>query len=341
MPGLRASLGVAQESTVGTIMTPNRSFEFESETLQLKKTIVQGQGLRAGVKFDRAARRSFTTRDVGGGFTMDLPTKGGGILLKNMLGSVATAVQQGATAAWTQNHQPGTLNGLSMTVQKGVMEEATGTIVPFTYNGVKVVDWTISCKVGDIVSLQLNLDAWNEVTTTALAATAYIAQSGVFNFTQGVLSIGGTPTTTGTPGVVDVTGGTPVSSVTAASVKGTNKISQARFFFGSSGIKAEQIENGYPTLTGQLDAEFVTQAAMYTAFATDAPLTLELEFQGPLIAGSYHYALDIIIPRLYLDGESPKVSGPDVVKQTCGFTALDDQQNPVIQIGYTTTDTAV
>jgi hypothetical protein len=339
MPGLRASLGVAQESTVGTIATPSRSFEFASETLQLKKTIVQGQGLRAGVKFDRAARRSFTTRDVGGGFTMDLPTKGAGILLKNMLGSTATAVQQGATAAWIQNHQPGTLNGLSMTVQKGVMEEATGTIVPFTYNGVKVTDWTIDCKVGGIVTLQCNLDAWNEVTTTALAATAYIAQSGVFNFTQGTLSIGGSPTTTG--GVVSVAGGTPVSSVTAASVKGTNKISQARYFFGSAGIKAEQIENGYPTLTGQLDAEFVTQAAMYTAFSTDAPLTLELQFVGPVIAGSYHYALDIIIPRLYLDGESPKVSGPDVVKQTCGFTSLDDQINPVVQIGYTTTDTAV
>src|SRR5664279_3193836 len=339
MPGLRASLGVAQEIVVGTIAVPARSFEFETESLALKKTIVQGQGLRAGVKFDRAARRSFTTRDVGGGITMDLPTKGAGILLKNMLGSVATAVQQLSTTAYTQNHQPGTLNGLSMTVQKGVMEEATGTIVPFTYNGVKVVDWTIDAKVGGIVSLQLNLDAWNEVTTTALAATAYIAQSSVFNFTQGTLSMGGSPTTSG--GVVSVSGGTPVSSVTAASVKGTNKISQARYFFGSSGIKAEQIENGYPTLTGQLAAEFVTQAAMYTAFASDAPLTLELQFVGPVIAGSYHYALDVFIPRLYLDGESPKVTGPDVVKQTCGFTALDDQINPVIQIGYTTTDTAV
>jgi len=338
MPGLRASLGVAQETVVGTIAVPARSFEFETESLALKKTIVQGQGLRAGVKFDRASRRAFTTRDVGGGFTMDLPTKGAGILFKNMLGSTATAVLLG-TQAYIQNHQPGTLNGLSMTVQKGVMEESTGTIVPFTYNGVKVVDWTIDAKVGGIVSLQLNLDAWNEVTTTTLAATAYIAQSSVFNFTQGTLSMGGTPTTTG--GVVDVTGGTPVSSVTAANVKGTNKLSQARYFFGSSGIKAEQIENGYPTLTGQLAAEFVTQAAMYTAFAADAPLTLELEFVGPLIAGSYHYGLDIIIPRLYLDGESPKVTGPDVVKQTCGFTALDDQINPVIQIGYTTTDTAV
>jgi len=339
MPGLRASLGVAQESTVGTIATPSRSFEFETESLALKKTIVQGQGLRAGVKFDRASRRAFTTRDVGGGFTMDLPTKGAGILFKNMLGSTATAVQQGATAAWTQNHQPGTLNGLSMTVQKGVMEESTGTIVPFTYNGVKVVDWTIDSKVGGIVSLQLNLDAWNEVTTTALAATAYIAQSSVFNFTQGTLSMGGSPTTSG--GIVSVSGGTQVSSVTAASVKGTNKISQARYFFGSSGVKAEQIENGYPTLTGQLAAEFVTQAAMYTAFASDAPLTLELKFVGPLIASTYYYTLDVIIPRLYLDGESPKVTGPDVVKQTCGFTALDDQINPVIQIGYTTTDTAV
>src|SRR5664279_724782 len=204
MPGLRASLGVAQEQIVGTVAVPSRSFEFETESLALKKTIVQGQGLRAGVKFDRSSRRAYTTRDVGGGFTMDLPTKGAGILFKNMLGSTATAVQQGSTVAYTQNHQPGTLNGLSMTVQKGVMEESTGTPVPFTYNGVKVVDWTIACKVGDIVSLQLNLDAWNEVTTTALAATAYIAQSGVFNFTQGTLSMGGTMSLAG--GVVSVSG---------------------------------------------------------------------------------------------------------------------------------------
>jgi hypothetical protein len=339
MPGLRASLGVAQEQIVGTAAVPSRSFEFESETLALKKTVVQGQGLRAGVKFDRASRRAYTTRDVNGGFTMDFPTKGAGILLKNMLGSTATAVQQSSSGAYTQNHQPGTLNGLSMTVQKGVMEESTGTIVPFTYNGVKVVDWTIACKVGGIVSLQLNLDAWNEVTTTVLANTAYIAGSSVFNFTQGTLLMGGTLSLSG--GIVSVSNATAVSSVTAASVKGTNKISQARYFFGSNGIKAEQIENGYPTLTGQLDAEFVTQAAMYTAFATDAPLTLELKFVGPVIAGAYNYTLDIIIPRLYLDGESPKVSGPDVVKQTCGFTALDDQINPVVQIGYTTSDAAV
>jgi hypothetical protein len=49
--------------------------------------------------------------------------------------------------------------------------------------------------------------------------------------------------------------------------------------------------------------------------------------------------LDIIVPNIKLDGETPKVGGPAVVTQAVSFTGLDDETNPQIQITYQTLDT--
>jgi hypothetical protein len=346
--GLGGQLGMIQEVTPGTVLSPTKFYEFTSESLVLKKTILQGVGIRPGGQFNRSSRRAYTQRDINGGIVMDLPTKGAGFLLQQCLGSFntgATPVQQGASAAYLQTHLPGSLAGKAFSVQKGV-PDITGTVTPLNYPGCKVIDWTIDCKVGGIVTLNLNLDAVDEVPTTpALASPSYIANSGVFNFSQGTLTQGGTVSTTAN--VTSVSGGTTAASVSGVSVKGKNAFDVARFFYGSNGRKAEQIENGYRDITGQVDAEFVSMAAFYTAMAADTDLALELKFVGPLIASTYYYTLDIILPAVRLESGSPVIAGPAILKQALPFTALDAQvgttttAQPVIQISYTSTDTAI
>jgi hypothetical protein len=79
---------------------------------------------------------------------------------------------------------------------------------------------------------------------------------------------------------------------------------------------------------------------MYNAFAQDTTTSLELTFVGPTVSTS-NYLLDIIIPNIKLDGESPKVGGPGVVTQAVPFTGLDDEATVPIQITYQSEDTAI
>ena len=56
-----ASIGIAKESVYKTGVTPTRWLEFTDESLGWDKTIVQGQGLRAGSDVARSARRVIPT----------------------------------------------------------------------------------------------------------------------------------------------------------------------------------------------------------------------------------------------------------------------------------------
>jgi hypothetical protein len=87
--GLDTQISATAESTYGVApsLAAARSYEFKSETLELKKTTVQGQGLAAGHLYDRTRRRVLTNYDVSGGITMDCPTRQLAFWLQQMVGS--------------------------------------------------------------------------------------------------------------------------------------------------------------------------------------------------------------------------------------------------------------
>jgi hypothetical protein len=80
---------------------------------------------------------------------------------------------------------------------------------------------------------------------------------------------------------------------------------------------------------------------MYNAFAGDTALALELKFTGPTVgtSGGAPELLDILIPNIKLDAESPKAGGPALVTQAVAWTGLDDEVNNQIQITYQSLDT--
>lgn len=354
--GLNSQLLGITEATFGVAptLTNPTCWEFKSETLEGKKTTVQGEGLHAGGLYNRARRRVLTNWDAGGGIVMDLPSNKLNLLLKMMMGSADTSVlatngtlaQIASTTAWSAVHIPGNVEGHSFTLQKGVPTTA-GVVQPFTYVGCKVTDWEIACQTGEIAQLTLTVDARNELggagnsdplngSVPALGTWTDPATD-LFHFREATLSTGATVTTTSNVSSGNFTGDA-LGQVKSISVKQSMALDTTRYFLGSNGFKGEQIENGLRSITGSFVIEWDT-TAMYNAFAADTPMSLLLSFVGPQIGVSTHNEeLDILIPAIKLDGEAPKIPGPAVVTQSVNFSGLDDETNNPIQITYTTSD---
>ncbi len=353
--GIGAQVIMAPETTYGVApsLAAAQPYEFNTESLELKKTIVQGKGLHAGGLHNRGARRVLTNYMTAGSISMDLPTRYLNQLLFQMFGSkgqaAATLTEDGTTGAQKAIHAPGSLLGTSMCIQKGV-PSVDGTVAnPFTYVGQKLTDWEISVATGAIATLATTWDGRNELggvgnndplnaSVPALGTFTELASNNVFHFREATLFTGGTCTTTS--GITTVTGQVPAGNVKSANIKYAFKLDTTRYFLGSAGFKAEQIESDYRDITGQFVVEWLNNEAMYDAFLTDTPTSLLLQFQGPLIGtGSDHSSLSILVPQVFLEGEAPKVGGPAVVTQTVPFTGLDDSVNNAIQATYITLDT--
>jgi len=272
-----------------------------------------------------------------------------------MIGSygqtAATPTQIATSGVYTQVHQPGSLQGHSFCVQVGV-PATDGTVEPKTHVGCKVESWTLSCEVNQIAQLELTLDTRNELagagnsdplngSVPALATPAYTAGMQLFHFREATLYTGGTPTLTS--GVVSLAGETAAGNVKKCSIQHSVGMDKERFFLGSQGFKAEQLENAFRKISGSFDVEWLSTEAMYNAFAADSTTSLELKFVGPIIgsSGSNTMLMDVIIPNIKLDGESPKVNGPAVVQQAVPYTGLDDQATTQIQFTYQSTDSSL
>ena len=362
--GIATQVVYKQETTYGVApsFSTNEPLEIKNETLELKKTTVQGQGLHAGGRYNRTARRVLTNWDAGGGIVADLPTRFIGTLIENMIGSfgytLVTPTQIGSSGIYKSVHWPNTpfLQGHSLSFQKGV-PSADGTVEPFTYVGCKISDWEIAVATGSLAQLTLTLDARNELAgpypnggaaasndplnsaTPALATFNSTPGSGMdlssFHFREATLHTGGTPTVGSN--IVSLSGSSSPSNIKSISIKHSVSLDNSRFFVGNAGFKAEQLENGFANISGQFVVEWLAAETMYAAFAGDTTTSLQLTLTGPTVGGQT-YLFDIILPNIKLEGEAPKVSGPQVVTQSVNFTALDDESTTPIQITYQSED---
>jgi hypothetical protein len=336
------------------LATTTKFSAFKSETLELKKTTAQGIGLLAGKLHGQAARRVVTEWTAGGGVVMDLPARGLQQWLQAMFSSYgqtpATLTEDGATLAYSATHAPGPAAGNSFCLQKGVPAVDTGTVEPFTYVGCKISEWEIAVAKSEIAQLTVTIEARNElggamnsdplnVSLPGLVTYVPPPAGGVFTFLEGSVFTGGTCSTTS--GVTTVASPVKAANIRAATVKYSIPLDETRFNMGNAGFKSEQVDNNLRVPSGSLTAEWLSSESRYNAFAADTPTTFQLNFIGPSIgSGSDFSTLSILIPDIFLDGETPKVGGPEVVQQTLPWTGLDDGTNNVIQALYWTLDAA-
>lgn len=320
MGDIAHQFGLAEETVWGTPVTPTRFLEFTTESLQRRQNIATSAGIRSGRRYGGQGRR-ITRHDAGGSVTTEVARSGFGLLFEHLLGGAASVNTVGTV--WTHTFTPGSLLDKSLTLQKGV-DQGDGTVQAFTYPGSKILSGDFSVAQDGLLMATWEFDSEEELTGTALASASY-TDPVVFTYSEGTLSVDSAPVAN-------------VRSV--SSLRVVNNLLTERFFLGNQGLKEQQINVPFDSITGALDVEFQGIADFYSLFAADTSAELDLVFEGALIEGAHDYTLSINIADVRFEGETPQVSGPELVYQNIPFVGLDPAAGDAITIVYKTTDAA-
>lgn len=334
--GIGTAVGIAQESTPGTAVTPTRWLDVRSESFGSEPVTVRGGGLRSGALFARSSNYAYIGKDARGGFEMDVATRGMGLLFKQALGAATSSVLTGS--AYRQVFTPALLTGQSLTIQKLLGASA------YTYNGCKATDWTLSCETGGILTLAMSFDAWTEVTSFAAGTPSYTSAIESFHFAQGSVVVGGTASTSA--GLTTISGGTTVGNVHSIDITGSRPITEGSDNRRLSVAgKAEQVEDGWLEAGGSMTVDFDSTFDYYALYAGQTATALRLTFTttATAISGSTYPSIEIILPDVRLQGSTPTADGPGALTLDCDFIALQDtvNSNPAVQIVTVTADSTI
>lgn len=319
--GLAAQIGFAAESTWGTRVTPTRFLEFVSEGFQLQIERIESRAIRASNRVLRSDRWVADRRGATGQVEWEVATRGFGLLFKHMLGAVATSTPGGATATRDHTCTLGDMDGLAFTVQVG-RPDVGGTVRPFDYTGAKITQWEISSGVGGLLSLRTTFDARDEDTSQSLATASYPTGQTLLSYVGGTITVGGSPL-----------------DVTEFSLQGSNGLKTDRHLIRASTLKKEQVPAEMLDITGSLSAEFENLTA-YNRFVNGTIASVVAKWEGPTIETTFKYHVEVTLPAVRFDGETPTVGGADIIPQSLPFRVLSDGSNPPITVVYRTDDTS-
>ncbi len=318
MSGLFSQLGFGDESVYGTGVAATRFFEMRKESIVGQYERIDSEALRSGTRVLRSDRFAVNHKGAKGSVELEVLNKGFGYFLKHMMGSVATT----GSGTFTHTGTVGDLTGDFFTCQVG-RPKVGSTVEPFTYEGGKVTEWTLSNAVDGILMLDLGLDFARErlvgAGAYALQAATYPASAELLTFTGGVINIGGT--------AVDVKD---------VSVKGENGLADDRYFIRNSQSKKEPTEKEMRKYEVEMTLDFdaTTQyARVASATAAGALATFSAAWTSP--SGS---SLTVTVPALRFDGTTPTVEGADLLEQKLTGMALFDGTTSPVSLAYVTSD---
>lgn len=321
--GLYSQIGFVAETTYGSAVTVTRFLEMQDESIQLDSPRVESPGLRASQKVLRYDRFFVNTKGAAGDVNWPVANKGFGLLFKHMMGTSTITTHAGGTNAKDHVYVQASMYGsLSLTVQVG-RPSLSGTVQPFTYTGCKITDWELTNDVDGYLMLKTSFDAQAETTGTALATASYPTAMELFNWTEGAVTLAGSSF--------------PIRNL---SISVSNSLKTDRYFLQGSRLKAEPLQNDMSPITGSFEADFtdLTQYARFTAGST-AALVATWTTQS-FIEGTTPSSLSVNLACVRFDGETPNVSGADLLNQPISFKALDDGSNQPITITYVSADAA-
>jgi hypothetical protein len=314
-----ASIGISvAESTYGTAVVTTRWFEFLSETLDYRKNVKQGAGLRVGGRIARDARRTVPTHDGGGDVVMECCSKGMGLWWQFLVGAGTSTLVSAAT--YQQNFVDSDTAG-SVTIQKG-LPEASGTVDAYTFSGAMCSQWELDFTQSDIVTLKATIDAQNPVSSIGYAEPSYpAAPVNLFTFAGGSIYSGAftAPTTTAV-----AIGATPLADVHGGTIVVNNNMKVDRYNLGNAGLKSKPTP-GLGAITGSLDIEY-DNTTFAAAVMADTPMSLVLTWTAGALGVGLE-TLQVAIPNIRFDGTLPLSNGTDLIIQAMKFTGLDNLTN--------------
>jgi hypothetical protein len=321
-PGTSTVQGTYTASLYGRPQTPTRFFDFNTESLKLAMNRIESAGLRASTRVQRSDRWAVNKEGGAGDTTVEVQSRGFGVLFKQMLGTIATA---GPTdSAYTHTATVGPLTGHSFTTQVGKPFTPSQVVQPFTHHGMKIGKWELSSALDGLCELKLTWTYQDEDTTTALAVASY-AVSELFSFAGATITIGGIS--------IDVT---------KVTITGDNKLADKRRYLRSSTLMKEPIEEGMRDYAFSVDLDFtdLSHYQRYTSMtAAGAMAALTAAWTAPTLIGATTFpSLVVTCPVGRQDGETPNVTGPKLLVQSLPFKVLNNGSTSPVSIAYTTLD---
>jgi len=324
MGALDQQIGFVDETTWGTPATVTRFFEFNSESIAESFARTEGDPLRVGTWTKRSDRFTPYFEGAAGTIQMDVLTKGFGYFFKHMFGQVATTGPT-ETTVYTHTGTFADLLGKSFTCQIARPFHPSGTVQPFTYEGGKITEWTLSNSVDGNLVLELNCDFQQVATGTALATASYPSGMENLSWAGGTLTVGGTQ--------VDVT---------EFSMTVNNGLKTDRRYISGTTDKKEQT-GGRREVTWSLTADFDTltqrnRAASITAAGANAAIVGT--WVGPTLLGTtIKPTFQVTLPACRFDEWSAADEAPEGIMQSLSGVALYDGTNSPVTGVYKSADT--
>jgi len=290
--GLISQIGFGAEATtaVGTRVVPTRFLEYTQEDIVYNIQRIESAGLRAGRRLTHRWARG--TEEVSGSFTVEMAPQGTGLLLKHALGGASVT----GAGPYTHTFVPGALDDKSLTVQVG-RPSIDGNVNAFDYSGCAITQWSMQADIGAFLIAQFSVYGKTESVSETLATASYPTGFTPFVFTQGTLSIAGSPV-----------------CVRSATISGDNALETGRHRIcgTNNGQPKHALESGMRNYAGTLSMDYESQTA-YNRFRNGTEAALSLVFEASTTQKL------TITGNVRFDGQTPNVSGPAILEQVLPF----------------------
>ncbi|WP_230007620.1 phage tail tube protein, partial [Microbacterium sp. Bi128] len=198
MTQLDFSLGIAQETVYGTAVTPTRFPESDAQ-IKYEISTVDGRGLRPSKGVKRLARNTVSKFEGKGSISLDVGTRGFGMLLNAVMGNVVnTALPSGTPVVYQQLHTLSQSDALtkSFTVQELLPTVGADDLWPHTFTGVVFESMEISAKEGGILEAVFEVVARALSTVEPASTPSYPTGDSLFTFLHGAVKIATNPMST-------------------------------------------------------------------------------------------------------------------------------------------------
>lgn len=317
--GLDAVFGGAKEVAYGTRIAPTRFFEMLANLgANYNREHYVSQGLGGG---PWRKKRTQTTRRGDAEWQCEVPTTGFGFFLDLFHDQVpAVALDGASTTMYLQEH---TLVGAptkSASIQIGVPQTGA-TVTPFDYSGVTVRGISFGWEPGGVLTATITVLIKEEVVNLVLA-TPTIAESEMFSFKGGSLSLAGAP-------VANIHGN--------GSVGFEWPMRDDAYSLGGDGAITKPSPTDRPSMSGEFTPDFDSMTH-YNRVANGELADLLLTFEQD-VGEDLPAMVEVEATDVAFTGPSPQVEGPGPVTQKIAIEQASPTGTPPI-IRYRSTDDA-
>ena len=321
---LDTAILVGKETTYGTkASTWTRAYEGKADSFKRNQEALESVGFRAGMETVRSDRRRQINMGGEGGLEIDVLSKGFGLLLQGMLGTVSGPTQIGATTAYTTTAISSADDPDDAFSVQVLRTDSAGTQRVFTHLGSVITGWELKQEVNGLANVNLNFDFQDVNTSEAAGTPSYPASALPYDWTQCVVSIGGSP--------VDVR---------TISLSGELGMKTDRRYLKGSALKAQPKRAAVPSFTGNIELDMVS-LALYANFVAGDIVPITFVWTGANISGAEYHKVTVTLASCQFDGSSPEASLDDLTSQALPFKVLDNGTDPAVSVAYISTDTSL